>query len=208
MADLPLTVREAVPSDCEDIAALFNGVIAERLPWFFSRTEHISISQALGLIERLSSAPNSILLVADSNEGLAGILDCHGYSLPSQVHAAQFNLLVAQPYRAKSVGSALVQRLISWVEEQRVIVRLEAEVVSNNEASLALCSRFGLLLEGRKRNAVRVCDQYLDLCSGAPLGAARLAAESSRRALPPYQAILVEVKPPGLARRSLLGRWR
>ena len=46
------TIREANVGDAEEISALFNGVIAEDLPWFSPTTDALSITDAIGTIAR------------------------------------------------------------------------------------------------------------------------------------------------------------
>lgn len=61
---------------------------------------------------------------------------------------------VAEPWRGRGVGSALLEAAIAWAREEGVH-KLTLEVFPHNEAALALYRKFGFEEEGHLRGQYR-----------------------------------------------------
>jgi putative acetyltransferase len=156
------TIRLAEYDDAERLAAFMNAIRSENLPGLYVRGSAVTPEVAMRIIGEHSASQVSVLLLADRFGRLVGMLDMTQRSQPSQAHCAYCQIFVGKSDRRSGVGTALLADLISRIEDAREIRRLEAEVLETNTASLGLCARFGLVVEGKKRDAVLVDGAYVE----------------------------------------------
>lgn len=89
--------------------------------------------------------PLSYWLVADDNGTIAGYVGSQSV-LDS---ADMMNIAVAPEYRRRGVGRMLINNLISYLREQKVIALL-LEVRVSNMAAISLYQKFGFQQVGRR----------------------------------------------------------
>lgn len=89
--------------------------------------------------------PLSYWLVADDNGTIAGYVGSQSV-LDS---ADMMNIAVAPEYRRRGVGRMLINNLISYLQEQKVIALL-LEVRVSNMAAISLYQKFGFEQVGRR----------------------------------------------------------
>ncbi|NDJ63185.1 MAG: GNAT family N-acetyltransferase [Chloroflexi bacterium] len=106
----------------------------------------------------------STILVAEDSEDEARLV---GYLLASRGvyqrvrHTVFIVIAVLQAYTGQGIGTRLIEALETWSREQR-IQRLELEVQVRNTVAIALYERNGFVIEGTKRRAMIVADEYVD----------------------------------------------
>lgn len=77
-------------------------------------------------------------------------------------HVGWVGILVAEEWHGRGVGRALMAELLRRADE-RGLVRLELDVVEDNERAIAWYRRLGFVEEGRKRKAFDRDGKLLDL---------------------------------------------
>ncbi len=88
--------------------------------------------------------------VAVAGGDVVGHLGVHG-----QGGARDFGMAVADGWRGKGAGSALMRAAVAWAREQPDVHKLCLEVWPHNGAALALYRRHGFEVEGRRRRQYR-----------------------------------------------------
>lgn len=76
-------------------------------------------------------------------------------------HSMCVGLGVAKDFWRLGIGNALFAAFESWAAEAGV-TRLELEVMTHNEAGIALYKKRGFEIEGTKRNSIKLEDRYID----------------------------------------------
>lgn len=99
----------------------------------------------------------------DKDGELLGHLALNLSTKPRLKHSASFGVAVAKASRGKGVGRFLLEHLVSYCDEELDLARLELEVHANNAAALSLYKSFGFEVEGRKRKAVLVEGELIDI---------------------------------------------
>lgn len=106
--------------------------------------------------ERLTPRPGRRHLVACIDDTVAGHLVMDVEPNPRRSHVATFGLSVGAQFRARGVGSALMQEMVNLCDNWLRIERIELTVFVDNAAGLALYRKFGFDIEGTgKKFALR-----------------------------------------------------
>ena len=156
-----LTIRTALPSDAEALTAYVAAVVAERLPVTFAR-EAPTPEQVAAMIARHAEDARSALFVAVENGAILGMLDFSGHTRPQQRHIGSFGMSVARGARGRSIGTRLLRALYAFAKEHGYR-KLELEVFATNGPAIVLYESHGFVHEGRRRGAVMVGEETVDL---------------------------------------------
>jgi RimJ/RimL family protein N-acetyltransferase len=101
-------------------------------------------------------------LVAVFEERVVGWCDVLPVDRPTRAHCGVLGIALLPQFRGRGIGSALLRATID--EARRAgMTRIELSYRSGNPAAGALYERFGFVVEGRQRKAVRVDGEYEDL---------------------------------------------
>ncbi|MEK7553032.1 MAG: GNAT family N-acetyltransferase [Patescibacteria group bacterium] len=102
------------------------------------------------------------ILVAKDGDRFVGYLSIFFARFRKMKTNAYLVLSVREGYRGQGIGTRLMQEAEKLARE-RGIRRLELEVFAKNKQAYGLFKRLGYEEEGRKRQAVRVRDEFIDL---------------------------------------------
>jgi RimJ/RimL family protein N-acetyltransferase len=158
----PSTIRTALPSDAEALTAYIAAVVAERLPVLFGRDAPPTQEQVATMIARHAEDARSALFVAVDNGAILGMLDFSPLARPQQRHVGSFGMSVARSARGRGVGTRLLRALYTFAKEHGYR-KLELEVFATNGPAIVLYESHGFVHEGRRRGAVMVGEETVDL---------------------------------------------
>jgi len=154
-------IREASVDDAEELREYAIRLFAERLPGIYERPAP-TLEEELQFIRAHTDTPRSTMLVATVDGRIAGLIGFLGRQLPQEHHVGAFGLSVDQRYRGRGLGSALVTALLEWAPHDG-ITRVELEAFAANPQALALYERMGFEREGRRRDAVMIDGEPVDV---------------------------------------------
>jgi len=119
--------------------AIVEGFSAEQ------NAQWVAVNRALG----------NPLYVALDAERVIGWCEIRRESLPGREHSASLGIGVRKSYRGAGLGRRLIDAAIAdaW---RRGLARIELWVRSPNVAAIGLYEKVGFVLEGRRRDAVRL----------------------------------------------------
>ena len=157
-----LTIRTALPSDQEALHAYLSAIVAERLPVLFARDAPPTLKQVAAMIARHADDERSCLLLAIGGAAVLGMLDFSGHARAQQRHVGSFGMSVARAARGRGIGTRLLRALYAFATE-RGYRRLELEVFATNGPAIVLYESHGFVHEGRRRGAVVVGEEAVDL---------------------------------------------
>jgi RimJ/RimL family protein N-acetyltransferase len=157
-----LTIRTALPSDAEALAAYIGAIVDERLPVLFARAAPPTPEQVAKMIARNAEDERSALFVAVEKGAILGMLDFSPLARPQQRHVGAFGMSVARGARGRGIGTRLLRALYAFAKEQGYR-KLELEVFATNGPAIVLYESHGFVHEGRRRGAVMVGEETVDL---------------------------------------------
>ncbi|GAB4574319.1 MAG: GNAT family N-acetyltransferase [Anaerolineae bacterium] len=159
------SIRETRPEDAAAIIAYLRALTAETdinvplTPEEFTFTEQ----EERDYIQAVLADPRRLMLVAVDEAGtIIGELSLNGSSRKALRHAVELGISVRWDWRGRGVGSALLERAITWAQAGGLIKRIELRVYARNAPAIALYRKFGFVEEGRRRAAVYQYGEYLD----------------------------------------------
>ncbi len=158
-------VREARVRDAERLLAGARAAMAERLDYLITQPEEltIGIDEEKSWIQGFIDKENSALFVAEQEADIIGWASLRGGTRLRTRHTALLGITVAQPWRARGVGTSLIETALDWAAENPVIDKVKLEVVATNRLALALYRNLGFLEEGRLPHEFKKADgTYLD----------------------------------------------
>jgi RimJ/RimL family protein N-acetyltransferase len=157
-----LTIRTALPSDAEALTAFVAAIAAERLPTLFAREAPTTQEQVAKMIARHADDERACLLLALDGDAIVGMLDFSGHARPQQHHVGSFGMSVARGARGRGIGTQLLRALYLFAKEHGYR-KLELEVFATNGPAIVLYESHGFVHEGRRRGAVMVGEEAVDL---------------------------------------------
>lgn len=153
-------IRRATEQDAETLLKLRRCLFAETA---FSLTEPdefiASSEEECDRIRYFNTAPNSLLLLAESGSEAIGFLTANGQDKNRVRHVAFVGMSILRQHWGQGVGSLLLQEVFKW-SARAGIKRLEGNVQASNLRAIALYLRSGFHFEGVRRYAIRVNGQY------------------------------------------------
>jgi RimJ/RimL family protein N-acetyltransferase len=157
-----LTIRNALPSDAGALTSYVAAIVAERLPVLFAREASPTPEQIAAMIARHAEDERSILLLALDGDTIVGMLDFSPRARPQQRHVGTFGMSVARTARGRGIGTRLVRALYEFAQAHGYR-KLELEVFATNGPAIVLYESEDFAHEGRRRGAVMVGDEAVDL---------------------------------------------
>jgi len=118
------------------------------VPWMFQRPS--AEPRPKDFFEQLLNGPDSTLLVAEAGSGLVGVATALLRSAPdfavfiSQTWGVLDNIAIAQAWRRRGVGSALIEHAERWLQD-RSANWIELGVYEFNEGARAFYQKLGYL---------------------------------------------------------------
>lgn len=113
-------------------------------------------------IRAMLDQPNALLLVVDAGEaGLAGYLCAEGGEFRRNWLSAYITCGVLQAFAGQGLGRRLFEQLEEWARACGMR-RLELTVMTHNQRAVALYRRMGFIIEGVRKDSLRVDGQFVD----------------------------------------------
>ena len=156
-----MIIRSATPEDAEQLVELIADAESSGFMMFDPGERKISPE---GLSKRIAAIENeatSDILLAEKDGELAGYMFIIGNQPKRTRHAVYLAIGIRETSRGQGVGTKLFEGLESWAKE-RNIRRLELTVMMNNRAGVGLYQKMGFIIEGIKKNSLKIDGEYID----------------------------------------------
>lgn len=161
---LDVVLRSGKKSDAAAILNLARAVIGEEIFQLTSSAEFkLTVEDEEKWIESHLSNENHLILLAEVDSRIVGLLDFTNGHRQRIAHTGEFGMSVEKSFRDQGLGALLIQGLIHWATNNKVIEKINLNVHSNNERAIALYKKMGFLVEGiRKRDLKYENAMYID----------------------------------------------
>ncbi|MBW8348785.1 GNAT family N-acetyltransferase [Bacillus sp. IITD106] len=104
-----------------------------------------------------------LLLVAEVNRKIIGILSFHSSPLKRLSHQGIFGMSVQEEFTNSGIGTSLIRELLAWAKKEQRVEKITLEVFSNNERAIHLYKKLGFTEEGRFKKQVKLdANEYVD----------------------------------------------
>lgn len=102
------------------------------------------------------------ILVAEEDGQVVGWLALQSQNRERLAHIGIMSMMVEKAYRYRGIGRELVGSLLLWAEDNPLIEKVSASVLSTNTGALSLYKNVGFIEEGRKVDEVKIHNTYID----------------------------------------------
>jgi ribosomal protein S18 acetylase RimI-like enzyme len=147
-------VRHANPGDAAQLVLLGSEVGAEPEGWLITGGEWRSVTEERRYIRAIRRSAHAAVFVAENSTGLVGRLSIALDTHPASRHVADLGLLVAQAYRRRGIGRALMEAAEDWARAAGV-TKIELHVFPYNDAAQGLYRELGYEQEGYRHGHYR-----------------------------------------------------
>jgi RimJ/RimL family protein N-acetyltransferase len=162
MGGPPASIRVAGPADAAALLELKQRLDRETPFMMFEPGERDSSAADLATeLGRSAGSPNSVVIVADAGDHLAGYTELTGGSFRRSRTTAYVILGVLAGDAGHGLGAALLRAATNWAAEHG-LHRLELTVMAHNTRAIGLYERMGFTVEGRRTECLIVDGQFVD----------------------------------------------
>ena len=114
------------------------------------------------IIEDHRIAENQIFLVAEIGNEIVGLLNVATRKRERLKHVGEFGISVLKAHWGKGIASIMLKIMINWAKENKIITKLNLQVLSHNESAIKLYKKHGFEMEGCMRRDFYIKGQYYD----------------------------------------------
>ena len=115
-------------------------------------------------INNINQSPSSILLVADLDDHIVGMLFFIANAKRKNSHTGEFGVSVDPQFQGIGIGRQLINTLLNWAKANRPIEKVYLSVFSTNLGAIKLYRDLGFIEEGRHIKAVKQLNgEYIDV---------------------------------------------
>jgi len=116
------------------------------------------------IIESQKNCKSAIFFAFDReliDEPIVGFLGLEAFKNKRKCHVATAGIGILKSYYSKGIANQLSIGAVEHAKKHN-ITRIEAHIAVCNYKSIRLAEKFGFVIEGRKRKAIKLLDDYQD----------------------------------------------
>ena len=157
------TIREALEKDAPVLIEYNNRISMETDFLTFGSGEfELSENEEIEFLRKCRMAENSIYLVASTDGELIGTLIFEGGKRSRTRHTGELSMSVSKKFQRKGVGSLLVDSLLEWAKNGKIIRKINLRVRIDNLRAFDLYLRKGFQIEGTIKREILFKDKFYD----------------------------------------------
>lgn len=148
MSEVEVTVRQAIPDDAAEILTALK-IIGSETPYLVMDDQGLALSvaeMAQNLAEMYDS-PNNVLLVALVDKKIVGTASVKASGKGRIEHIGEIGISILKDYWGFGLGRLMMEEVILWARESRIIRRLELTVQDRNQRAVSLYEKIGFKTE-------------------------------------------------------------
>ena len=157
-----VVIRQIKENDAEEFLNLCKKIDAETEFMMFEPGERpTTIEEQTNEIKDMLSTDNQTIFIAEKDDQLIGYLTAYGGRYNRNRHNAYIITGILQSFTSQGIGTKLFEELEGWAKKNK-INRLELTVMAHNELAIALYTKMGFEIEGKKKQSLFINGSYVD----------------------------------------------
>lgn len=158
-----IILRSATYLDARAVLQLSYDVISENDTLVMAIEEfNLTEDQQSDLITVYNEDPSNVMIIAEYNRNIIGILTFQKGVLKKYGHHGSIGMIVKKSWRSSGVGRALLTTFLEWADYHPLVEKLCLEVLASNENAIALYKKLGFIEEGRQKNQVKIANSHYE----------------------------------------------
>lgn len=160
---MKIEYSEVLPDDAKKVVEYINIVANQTTNLTFGSDDcRLNEIQEMELIQEINNDFNSIMIAAKDKDQIVGMVSLKGNSKKRLKHHANLGITVLKDYWNLGIGTNLMAAAIGYAVETGLEI-IDLEVVTDNDAAIALYEKFGFEVIGKYENFIKIDDYYLDV---------------------------------------------
>jgi RimJ/RimL family protein N-acetyltransferase len=159
------TIRQPTTDNAEEIINYSKTLFASTDQVLTILEEYtITVENEIKWIENLNDNPNSLLLIAEMDNSVIGLLFFIPNTKKKILHTGEFGVSVHPVNQGQRIGRLLVETLLEWSKQNVQIEKVFLQVFATNANAIKLYKTLGFIEEGRHIKAIKQLDgTYVDI---------------------------------------------
>lgn len=158
-------IRKPDQNDAEHIIQ-YSQIVFESTDQLLTTPEEYTktVGEQTSWISESLQNSNSLILVAELNNQIVGLLFFMAQSKKKNCHTGEFGVSVHPGFQGIGIGRALVETLIKWAKDNIQIEKVFLQVFATNVNAIKLYKDLGFIEEGRHIKAAKqLTGEYTDV---------------------------------------------
>lgn len=144
-----ILIRRAVKSDAYKMVQYVSKIGGESDNLTFGLNEFdLTADKEELIIESINSKDNSLMIVAEMDGEIVSMLSFGGGIRLRTRHAGEFGITVKKAFWGLGIGSAMLDYMITWARDTRIIRKINLKARIDNKNAIALYKKHGFKEEG------------------------------------------------------------
>ena len=157
------TLRNAQKSDATAIVDFYNSISGETDFLSFGEGEfNRSNKDQEEIIEKFNEQDNGVCLITEMDNNIMGVITFSGESRPRIKHTGEFGIGIAKPYWGLGLGRIMIEALIEWAKESKVVRKIDLRTRTDNAKAIGLYESLGFIMEGKITRDCLVNNTFYD----------------------------------------------
>jgi ribosomal protein S18 acetylase RimI-like enzyme len=163
--DRKYIIREPKETDALNIIEYSKAVFASTDQLLTMPDEYMmTVEEEREWIANYAKNPNGIILIAEQNGRVIGLLDFAAKPKKKISHTGELGISVHPDFQRQGIGRALMETLLAWTRDNKQIEKVFLNVMETNNSAIALYKSLGFMDECRQKKAVKQPDgTYVDI---------------------------------------------
>jgi len=159
-----LTIRPAKKEDAEDILKHIC-LVGDESPFLSFTSDEVfwSVEREEEIIDEHNSSDNQLFLIGLIEGHIVAVSNVHSTYKKRGRHMGELGISVVKAHWSKGIAKAVMNYIIEWGKDNKIIEKLTLEVLDSNAKAITLYENLGFEQEGRMKKASIVDGQYHDL---------------------------------------------
>ena len=161
-----MNIRPATIDDVKDIFEFVKIIAVTETNNVISLPEEFSsaLADQEKWIRYYSENENALLLVAETEGKIVGVLDFKTHPKIRMSHSGEFGISILPEYQNQKIGSEMIEFLLQWSTTRPKIKKINLSVFHPNARAIHVYKKLGFEIEGVQMKAVQISDgEFIDL---------------------------------------------
>jgi RimJ/RimL family protein N-acetyltransferase len=158
-----LLIREATAEDAHAVLECVEASSGESDFLSFGPGEfELSEAEERDFLQKCREADNQLYILGLIEDTIVATLVFSAGPRPRVRHAGEFSLSVRKQYWGLGIGSLMLDTLIAWARNARIVKKIDLRVRTDNQRAILLYEHKGFVKEGTIRKELFLGGRYFD----------------------------------------------
>jgi len=158
-----LIIKEAESSEAKELIRYVASVGGESDFLSFGAGEYkISLEREIKFIHGSIESDNQAILIAWVQNEIVGCVTFRAGKWQKVKHTGEFGLTVSKKNWGLGIGTLIIEALLNWAQETKIIRKINLRVRSDNDRAIAVYKKLGFIEEGKITREFFIDGEFFD----------------------------------------------